>query len=236
MKKTIILTLTVLTIIAVALTLTRRLWQPLVIKHPKRKTVQSVIRAIGPSIDTKLRPLFARKNVPYPPKKLVLLVNKTRKVLGLWAFDGKSYILIKTYKILAASGKPGPKLRRNDRQVPEGIYKIIGLNPNSRFRLSLKLNYPNSFDKRMAKRDKRKDPGDNIFIHGNRVSTGCIAIGDRAIEELFILIARTGKSRVTVIILPNGDIKKKNLKSPRWIDLLYNNIKEEINRKGIQPL
>lgn len=44
-------------------------------------------------------------------------------------------------------GGPGPKLHdRDDHQVPEGIYNIVGYNPDSRFDLSLMLNYPNAFD------------------------------------------------------------------------------------------
>ena len=34
-------------------------------------------------------------------------------------------------------------------------------------------------------------------------SIGCLAIGDRAIEDLFVLVADVGLERVTVIIAPH---------------------------------
>ena len=50
--------------------------------------------------------------------------------------------LIKRYPFTGFSGGPGPKLREEDGQIPEGIYAIEYLNPNSQFHLSMKLNYP----------------------------------------------------------------------------------------------
>jgi murein L,D-transpeptidase YafK len=71
-----------------------------------------------------------------------------------------------------ASGKAGPKLREGDGQVPEGIYRIDGLNPNSSYHLSLKLNYPNDFDLEQARTEGRTELGGDIFIHGKAVSIG----------------------------------------------------------------
>ena len=69
------------------------------------------------------------------------------------------------YPILAASGVLGPKLREGDKQVPEGIYGAEALNPNSKFHLSIRLNYPNTFDRRMAQSDGRTQLGGDIMIH-----------------------------------------------------------------------
>ncbi|WP_235378866.1 hypothetical protein [Candidatus Coxiella mudrowiae] len=61
---------------------------------------------------------------------------------------------IRSFSILAfSSGGPGPKLHDRDHQVPEGIYNIVGYNPDSRFDLSLMLNYPNAFDQYHAELD-----------------------------------------------------------------------------------
>ena len=54
----------------------------------------------------------------------------------------------------------------------------------------------------MAARDARTRLGGDIFIHGDQVSIGCVAMGDPAIEELFTLVAETGHQRVKVIIAP----------------------------------
>ena len=80
------------------------------------------------------------------------------------------------------------KLREGDRQVPEGLYRLIGRNPNSNYHLSMKLDYPNSYDPRHAKREGRSNPGSNIFIHGKSLSVGCLAMSGEAIEAFFVLV------------------------------------------------
>lgn len=106
------------------------------------------------------------------------------------------------YPLTAFSGGPGPKLCEGDRQIPEGIYRIVLLNPASRFHLSLKLDYPNDFDRLHAAAEGRTSPGSDICIHGGASSVGCIAVGDRAIEEIYGLVARCGKEHVRVILAP----------------------------------
>lgn len=64
------------------------------------------------------------------------------------AYGDSGPYLIYSYKFTGFSGKPGPKLREFDRQMPEGIYEIESYNPNSKFHLSMRLNYPNGFDKK----------------------------------------------------------------------------------------
>ena len=89
-------------------------------------------------------------------------------------------------------GASGPKIQRGDKQVPEGVYGISYLNPNSAYHLSLGVNYPNAFDREMAAKDGRKNLGGDIMIHGKNVSSGCLAVGDEPAEELFVLAAEVG--------------------------------------------
>ena len=140
----------------------------------------------------------------YPPKTLFLRAFKRERELEVWAGTRKLR-LIKTYPILAASGVLGPKLQRGDRQVPEGWYHVDRFNPNSRFHLSLGLNYPNDADRI---RSAGRDPGSDIFIHGSNVSIGCLAMGNPAIEEIYG-VARDVKSRIQVLILPSRDIEQR---------------------------
>jgi murein L,D-transpeptidase YafK len=109
---------------------------------------------------------------------------------------------VRSYPILAASGRLGPKLRQGDKQVPEGLYRIESLNPNSRFHLALRVDYPNAFDQRQAARDRRSDLGGDIMIHGGAASIGCLAMGDEAAEDLFVLVAEVGKENVEVLLSP----------------------------------
>lgn len=170
-----------------------------------RRTVAERLEQYGPAARARLTPRFAAVGVPYPPARLALVGLKAEKRLELWAAPaGRDAPLrhVHDYPILAASGGPGPKLREGDRQVPEGLYAIESLNPNSRFHLSLRVSYPNAFDRTMAARDGRTRLGGDIMIHGSSVSIGCLAMGDPAAEELFTLAADTGLGNTRVILAP----------------------------------
>ncbi len=165
----------------------------------------------------------------YPPAQITLLAIKSQRSLELWQNQSRSSALIKTYAILAASGSVGPKLFEGDGQVPEGIYKVTTLNPQSKYHLSLRLNYPNAFDARWATREQRRNAGSDIYIHGGAESVGCIAIGDRAIEEIYVLVAEVGVENVTVIISPD-DPRANNLEvkdCAGWVAELYQTIERE---------
>lgn len=200
---------------------------------PGQATVQDILDDYGEYAALKLKPYFAKAAVPYPPKSMLLLALKDEKKLELWARGDGEYRLIRNFPIKAASGKAGPKLRQGDKQVPEGVYRILSLNPNSNYHLSMKLDYPNSFDLDHANQEGRYDPGSDIFIHGKAVSIGCIALGDEAIEELFVLTAQVGKENVKVVIAPH-DPRTHPLDPyadglPTWADALYATITQEIN-------
>jgi murein L,D-transpeptidase YafK len=93
------------------------------------------------------------------------------------------------------------------------------------------LNYPNTFDAEHARLDGRTELGGDIFIHGKDVSIGCLAMGDEAIEELFVLVNRIGIQNVTVIIAPR-DFRKHIAESrhdlPSWVSGLYTVIHQEL--------
>jgi len=197
------------------------------------RTVEQVLTLYQQVGLTRLKRAFKQANINLPPQELRLLAFKREQRVELWARDYGEWKSIKSYPFTANSGKLGPKLRQGDKQIPEGIYNIIGLNPNSSYHLSMKLNYPNQFDLQHAKLEGRHKPGNNIFIHGKDLSVGCIALGDAAIEELFVIVAMTGKENTQVIISPY-DFRDKKLvrswKSPQWSKALYTNISAALNR------
>ena len=175
-------------------------------------------------------PYFESKRVTYPPSALTLVAIKDKAELEVWAGPPSNPTYIRSYPIRALSGVSGPKLREGDRQVPEGIYEIAGFNPNSRFHLSMKLNYPNAFDLEKANAEGRTQPGSDIFIHGRAVSAGCLAMGDEVIEELFTLVADTGRVRAKVVIAPS-DAREAPLSvpdTPDWVAELYQRIGDEL--------
>ncbi len=84
--------------------------------------------------------MFETAKAAWPPSEIGLVAIKDEKILELFArSDGGAWTLIHRYPVLAASGGPGPKLRQGDRQVPEGVYGISFLNPNSRYDVSLRV-------------------------------------------------------------------------------------------------
>lgn len=199
------------------------------------KAVNQVDNKYGLEVSDSLKPDFQKAKVNYPPKKISLLAFKKEQRIELWAFNKESqWQYIKKYPLTAYSGTLGPKLKRNDGQIPEGIYKITQFNPFSSQHLSLMLNYPNQWDKNKAREEKRSDLGDNIFIHGKEKSVGCLAIGDQAINELFVLTHEVGKENTRIIISPT-DLRKTtpltlNKNSPKWTKSLYMKIKNKLKK------
>ena len=131
-----------------------------------------------------IRRKFADAGLNYPAREVLIRIFKREAVLELWVREAdEPFRLVTSWPILASSGKPGPKRREGDRQVPEGFYEIDRFNPESLYHLSLRLNYPNASDRILA---DREHPGSDIFIHGKDVTIGCAPIGDEAIEELYL--------------------------------------------------
>ena len=187
------------------------------------RTVNDVIEMYAPAAEENLRARFAAAELSYPPRSLVFIALTQEKLLEVWASDGAADHFVASWPILAASGQAGPKLRQGDLQVPEGFYRLAGLNPNSSFHLSMKISYPNDFDLQMAGNEGRTNLGGDIFIHGRAVSIGCLAMGDAAIEELFVLVARVGFTNVEVLMLPY-DFRRQlppDRPQPAWLPDLY---------------
>lgn len=200
----------------------------LFVKLKGGRTVSEALILYGDKARTRLNSAFSKAGVAYPPSKVTFLALKEEKTLEVWSSNGEKWQFVKTYPILAASGKAGPKLRQGDRQVPEGLYQIEGLNPNSDYHLSIKLNYPNAFDLQQAQADGRTKLGGDIFIHGKSASVGCLAMGDEAIEDLFVLAADVGENAVSIIVSPKdprGTPLPRALTSvPAWLPQLYDQI------------
>lgn len=150
-----------------------------------------------------IRERFRQAGLAYPSREIFLRAFKHEAELELWARENdESFRLVTTWRIVTSSGGPGPKRREGDRQVPEGFYFVDRFNPESSYHLSLGLNYPNASDRLRSDRDH---PGSDIFIHGNDRTIGCLPLGDRAIEELYLIALDThhrGQREIPVHIFP----------------------------------
>jgi murein L,D-transpeptidase YafK len=168
-----------------------------------QKNFPKVQQAFAKKEDT-IKKQCEAKNIKWPIKQIYLRSFKVDNILELWVKDslGDKYKFYKQLKVCAGAGKLGPKRKEGDKQVPEGFYLVERFNPNSNYHLSLGVSYPNVSDKILADSVR---PGGDIYIHGDCVSVGCLAINNEQIEELYIMsaIAREeGQEFIPVHIFP----------------------------------
>jgi len=104
--------------------------------------------------------------------------------------------VLKSYDFGLGFSPVGHKQFEGDGKTPEGTYLIDRRNPNSKFHLSLGINYPNQADHEFAS-SQGKSPGGDIFIHGRPKqyrdgrrdwTAGCIAVTDREMERIYAMV------------------------------------------------
>ena len=210
-------------------------WTPAYIKLTGGKTVGDVMDQIGADADAYWKPLFDNARVTYPPDSLQFVAFKEEAQFEVWAADRNATPkLVKVIPVTSQSGTIGPKRREFDRQVPEGVYSIIGLNPNSSFHLSMKVDYPNKWDVAHTAPEDAGRLGGDIFVHGGSASIGCIALGNDAIEKVFALVARTGTRDTDILIAPfdfrDADDEKKLPDDADWYVELYAALSIELEK------
>ncbi len=103
---------------------------------------------------------------------------------------------------IALGGVPvGRKQCQGDNKTPEGQYRISGRNLHSSFHRSLRISYPNEYDRKAASK-LGCSPGGDIMIHGlpngsgwigtahhlKDWTLGCIAVTNSEIEEIWRLV------------------------------------------------
>ena len=150
-------------------------------------------------------------NMKWPPERMFIRIFKHEMELEVWVSDSVDFYLYKRYNICKLSGDFGPKRKQGDLQVPEGFYYINDFNPFSKYHLSLGISYPNQSDRILS---PYKDLGGLIYIHGDCVSVGCMAMGNTNIDEIYSM-ARKMKTRIEVHIFP---VNYRYLKSLNWFD------------------
>ncbi len=155
-------------------------------------------------MEDSLKKQFDKAKLIWPPQSMFIRSFKYDRQLEVWVKNKPDdpFKLFKTYKVCMQSGTMGPKRMEGDYQVPEGFYHINELNANSNYHLALGISYPNASDKILSDPSR---PGNSIYIHGNCVSTGCIAVMDVPVEELFILssyVKAQGQEFIPVHVYP----------------------------------
>lgn len=184
-------------------------------EHLKNKRVKEAYADKESAVDQ----LLKKQDLKKEDLSIFIRVFKEEKELEIWgkSIKSTSYKLIQSYSICSASGTYGPKRKSGDYQVPEGLYHLeeYRFNPVSSFYLSLGINYPNASDKKLG---NKKNPGGDIYIHGNCVSIGCMAMTDDKIKEIYIMAVEArnnGQKKIPVFIFP---CKMKDKKMEKLYD------------------
>lgn len=132
---------------------------------------------------------------------LFIRIFKAESELEIWVLKGERFELLDTYPICHWSGTLGPKLREGDKQNPEGFYTVGArqLHRIGRWPRSLNLGFPNTLDRNL------KRSGSYILVHGGCSSTGCFAMTNPVMEEVYALserALRAGQDRISVHVFP----------------------------------
>jgi murein L,D-transpeptidase YafK len=128
-------------------------------------------------------------------------IFKAESELEVWMRKGNGFVLFETYPICHWTGTLGPKIREGDKQSPEGFYSITARQSRhrGRWRKAFNLGFPNALDQRLQR------TGSYILLHGGCSSTGCFAMTDPVLDEIYGLAQAAlaqGQQRVHVHIFP----------------------------------
>jgi len=188
---------------------------------PSSQRAKKAIKAVKPKLVEALNSHDATWGVA-----VFIRIFKYEKKLELWVAGKDEYQLFRTYNICTYSGELGPKLKEGDLQAPEGFYRVTAklMNPWSSFHLSFNVGYPNEYDQ------YHKRTGSYIMVHGSCVSTGCFAMTDEKIEEIYAMVdaaLRHGQKEVPVHIFPFkiNDALVKLLGEPKLLHF-WENLRE----------
>jgi hypothetical protein len=99
------------------------------------------------------------------------------------------------------------------------------------------VSYPNAADKAHAQAEKRRNLGCDILIHGSKWSTGCLAMGNEPIEEMFVLAHDVDPKNIALLFAPCNLVHAKPVidfkKQPAWLRDLYRELRTEMSRYPI---
>jgi murein L,D-transpeptidase YafK len=139
-------------------------------------------RALAPLSDKMLAEIEAKNMSKESP--ILVRLYKEESELEVWKQDNTGHFeLLKSYPICRWSGELGPKIKEGDRQAPEGFYPITPgqMNPNSNYYLAINTGFPNVYDRANG------HTGAFLMIHGDCSSSGCYAMTDEQIAEIYAL-------------------------------------------------
>lgn len=154
-----------------------------------------------PKLSGKMIAEMSKKGMK-PESPVLVRIFKQESELEIWKVNKSGqYALLKTYPICRWSGELGPKTKIGDRHAPEGFYHVSSgmLNPNSQFYVSFNLGYPNKLESALGY------TGEALMVHGACSSSGCYAMTDQGVGEIYAVVAKalsSGQDRFQVQAFP----------------------------------
>src|SRR5262245_15985794 len=132
---------------------------------------------------------------------ILIRIFKAEFEFELWMRKGERFELFATYPICYWSGTIGPKLHEGDKQAPEGFYAVWlnQIHRSGRWPRSLNIGYPNALDRAHAR------TGSLILVHGGCTSTGCFAMTNPVMAEIYGLAEQAlqqGQDRIPIHVFP----------------------------------
>ena len=126
---------------------------------------------------------------------LAIVISKLERQLTLYR-GGKE---IRRFQVGFGFNMLSDKLHSGDKATPEGCYKVISKNQNSRYYRALLIDYPNAEDRQRYQAALRRGQiprwaglGSLIEIHGGGrtgLTNGCVALENEDMDTLFAMIA-----------------------------------------------
>ena len=120
---------------------------------------------------------------------MLLRVFKLEREVEVWVQpeDQQTFVLFRIFPICFYSGKLGPKVKEGDMQSPEGFYFVgpAQMRAKSQYHRAIDFAFPNDYDAAQGY------TGTELLIHGNCVSSGCYAMTDPFVEQLYELGSAT---------------------------------------------
>ena len=120
---------------------------------------------------------------------MLLRVFKQEREVEVWVQpkDQQNFVLFRIFPICFYSGKLGPKVKEGDMQSPEGFYFVgpAQMRAKSQYHRAIDFAFPNDYDAAQGY------TGTELLIHGNCVSSGCYAMTDPFVEQLYELGSAT---------------------------------------------
>ena len=193
------------------------------VKIPKSSKSKKAVKKYAPI----LKKEFKKKGMEWG-SNIYFRIFKEEKQLEVWAKKGSKFVLFKSYPICYFSGGLGTKTKQGDGKSPEGFYylKTKSLNPYSSYHLSFNIGYPNKYER------QKKYTGSALMVHGECVSIGCYAMGNKNIEEIYTLLESSFEHKqglVRIHIFPfkftDSIMNKREVKSRKWYSF-WKNLRE----------